>query len=207
MFIPLDELYHITFSAGTHAIFFIISASIIYFTIIAKLEYAIFTNFIVDGARKYSLDELQLQDNPNFPALMETLKKESKKEQESFKEHNKKLIYQTIKLIAMIILLFIVYITVMPLILKVKNSEIDYHKLFKETILLLVIVGLFEYLLIKYVIMDYSFYSFEQFLQDYIMENNDNIRKYLPSVLLHFMIGTPKYDKYVPNHLKKYKNH
>lgn len=202
MFIPLDKLYHITFSAGTHAIFFIISASIIYFTVIAKLEYNIFIDFIVDGARKYSLDKLQLQNNPNFPALMKTLKEEAHKEQESFKEHNRKLMYQTIKIIAMVILAFIVYITIMPKLLGLKNSEMHYRKLIKETVLLLVIVGLFEYFFIKYVIMDYSFYSFDQFLRDYVTENKESIIKYLPSILLHFMVGIPGYDKYVPKYLK-----
>lgn len=203
--ITLDELYHITLSSGVHAIFFIIFASILYFTVITKLEQDIFTSFIVDGAKEYSLDKIQINDMQGFRLFMNMLKAKADEEQESFREHNTALVYKTIRLILIIIVCFFLYVKIMPRLFKVKHVHLhfDYYKLMKETFGIILIVGIYEYLFIKYIVLDHTYYSFNKFLYEYLVENINNIKKYVPTILMHFIIGTPNYDQYIPNNIKQ----
>jgi hypothetical protein len=198
----LNHLYHILLSSGIHAILFIIFMTIIYFVVIIKLERDIFTNFVTNGAKKYSIDHIPVNEIPKFNMFMKILKNEADKEQESFKKYNNQLKFKSVKVIVIITISFIVFMLAIPMFFKVKNINLDYYKLAKETLLIIIIVGLYEFMFMNYIVLEYSFYGFNKTLHNYVLENSSNIKKFMPSILLHFMIGAPPYDHYIPNHIK-----
>ena len=151
--ITLNNLYHITLTGGIHAILFIIIITIIYFSFIVQMKRDIISDFLVKGAKEYNLNQVDISKFPGFLTFMEKLKSESIREQETFQEHNQALVMKACKLILSIIVIYIIFMTIMPIIFKLRNMTFDYYKLLKEVGLIIIIVGLFEILFIKYIIL------------------------------------------------------
>jgi hypothetical protein len=200
--ITINKLYHISVSSGIHAIIFIIFMVLLYFTVIIKLEKSIITDFIVNGAKSYDLDYIDLSNIPKFKYIMDILKKEAEKESKQFKQHNNKLKWKAIKMLGIMVIFFLLSILIMAYILGIKIHQFETEKLIKETIILTLVVGIYEFIFIKYIVLDYSFYNFNKFLFDYIQNNTKAIKQYLPSILLHFLVDMPDYTKMIPNYIK-----
>jgi hypothetical protein len=200
--ITLDKLYHISVSSGIHAIIFIILLVILYFTVIIKLEKSIISDFIVNGAKSYNLDQIDLSTVPKFNYIMNILKKNVEKEKKIYENHNNKLIWNSIKILIILVILFLLFIIKIPYVFGINMHKFDTEKIIKETILLTLILGTYEFLFIKYVVLEYSFYNFNKFLLDYIQRNTKAIKEYLPSILLHFLIDMPDYNNMIPKYIK-----
>lgn len=200
--ITLNKLYHISVSSGIHAIVFIIFLVLLYFTVIIKLEKSIITDFIVDGAKSYQLDYINLSNIPKFNYIMDILKKEGEKETQKYEEHNNKLKWKAIKMLGILVVGFLLFIIVMPYIFGIKMHEFETEKLIKETIILTLVVGAYELLFMKYIVLEYSFYNFNKFLFDYVQRNTEVIKEYLPSILLHFLVDIPDYAEMIPKYIK-----
>lgn len=200
--ITFANLYYITLTGGIHAILFIIIMSLLYFLILVRFKNDIVSDFIAKGAIKYGLDNIDISMIPKYNSFLEILKKEADKEQESFKEHNNKLKMKTITLIITIIVIYIIFMTLMPKLFQLKEIKFNYYKLFKETSLIILIVGTYELLFLKYIVLDYTFYNFHEFLYKYISNNTSNIKRFMPSILLHFMIDIPEYKQFIPNSMR-----
>jgi hypothetical protein len=200
--ITLNKLYHISVSSGIHAIIFIIFLVILYFTVIIKLVKSIITDFIVDGAKSYQLDYIDLSNVPNFKYIMDILKKEGDKETKKYEEYNNKLKWKTIKMLGIVVISFISFIIIMPYIFGINMHEFETEKLIKETIILTLVVGAYEFLFMKYIVLEYSFYNFNQFLYDYVQHNTNAIKEYLPSIILHFLVDIPEYTEMIPKYIK-----
>ena len=184
--ISIDELYHITLTSGIHAVLFIIFSVIMYFTVIIKMEHSILTNFIVNGAKIYDIDKLPVKDQPSYDLMMKYIKYEADKEEKTYESHNNKLKLQAVKAIIIAIIIFLLYVYVIPIILNIKVN-VDYRKTIRDGLILLLVVGIYEYLFLKYVILEYAYYNFNNFLYDYIIHNINAIKMYLPSIIIHFV--------------------
>lgn len=189
--ISFSDLYHITISSGIHAIFFIIFISILYFTLILRLKKDIFVKFIVDGAKEYSLDKVKINDMNGYKLIMDNLKSKVNEERKLLKEQNQHLIYKTIKIIILLIISFILYIKIISMVLNIKknNIHLDYYRLMKEILGIIIVVGIYKYLFVKYIMMEYIYYDFNEILYEYIFNNINNIKKYLPTILTYLIIS------------------
>lgn len=201
--ITRNNLYHITLTGGIHAILFIIFIAILYFTIIIDLKNNVSSDFLVRGAKKYELDKININKIPKFDVFMKILEEEKQKEQKAFESYNYSLKMKTIKLITGIILIYILFMTIMPILFNLKHMDFDHNKILKEIILIILVVGTYELLFLKYIVLDYSFYNFHKFLYKYLANNVRNIKKYLPSIILHFIIDIPEYAEFIPNNIIK----
>lgn len=189
--ISLNNLYHIIVTSGVHAIMFIIFLTILYFTIIIKTEQNILTDFVINGAKSYNLDKIGINNSPKYKSFMKLLKTRVDMEQKSFESNNNNLKVKAFMAILIAIAIFIGFIYLLPKILKIKNLHLDYHEVIYEGLILIVVVGLYEYLFLKYIVVEYSFYSFNNAIKDYLNKNAESIKKYLPSILLHFIYDVP----------------
>lgn len=200
--ITLNNLYHICLTSGIHAIIFIIFMSILYFQVIIKLKHDIFIKLIVDGLKDYNVDKVDLSKIPKYESFLKLLKQEAEKEETENEKYNNQLKIKTVKIISVIIISYVLFMSIMPLIFNLKQFHIDMNTIIKEISLIILVVGTYEVLFMRYIVLEYSFYSFHKFLYDYITRNVSNIKRFLPSIIIHFMFDIPDYRTYIPNNIR-----